>query len=325
MEGHLKRAVLFFVHPGFELLDLSGPCSAFHLACELFRADYRIRVVSTTGGPVQDRAGVVVSSERLGGVGHGDTLLAVGGPAAHEVAQDAESVALMRECGAAADRIGSVCTGAFVLAAAGLLDGRRATTHWRYAGLLQTRHPNVQVEVDRIFIHDRGVWTSAGMTAGIDLALALIEDDCGPETARGVARDMVVYHRRLGGQSQFSALLDLVPPAGRVREVLCFAREHLHEDLSVDRLADIACIGVRQFSRIFVNATGMTPAKAIERMRLEAARPRIEQGMEPLERIALDVGLGSVERMRRSCVSVFGRTPQEMRRNGRNTSAGRAG
>ena len=318
----MKRTISFIVHPGFELLDLSGPCSAFHLASELFGADYRIRVVSTMGGPVRDRAGVTIASERLETAGPSETLLAVGGPAAHEVALDTATMALMRTCGAAADRMGSVCTGSFVLAAAGLLDGRRATTHWRYAGLLQTRHPSVQVEVDRIFIHDRGVWTSAGMTAGIDLALALIEDDCGPETAHGVARDMVIYHRRLGGQSQFSALLDLAPSSGRVREVLCFAREHLRGDLSVDRLADMACVGTRQFSRIFLNATGMTPAKAIERMRLEAARPRIEQGAEPLDRIASDVGFGTVERMRRSCVAVFGRSPQELRRHGRQGCVG---
>jgi transcriptional regulator GlxA family with amidase domain len=155
------------------------------------------------------------------------------------------------------------------------------------------------------------------LTAGIDLALALIEDDCGSDVAKDVARDMVVYHRRLGGQSQYSTMLQMTPSSGRVREVLCHARAHLNEPLSVERLADVAGVGLRQFSRIFLTATGTTPAKAVERLRLEAARPRIEEGSEPIEKIAQDVGFGSAETMCRSFVKTFGRTPQELRRSAR--------
>lgn len=299
------------------MLDLSGPCSAFNLASELYGAEYHIKVVSVTGGPVRDRAGVTIASEGFGDVGQNDTVLAAGGPTAHEYALSETSTALIRESGQKAARVGSVCTGAFLLAAAGLLNSRRATTHWRYAGLLATQYPSIQVDADRIFIRDGHVWTSAGMTAGMDLALALIDDDCGPEVAKGVARDMVVYHRRLGGQSQFSAMLDLAPPSGRVRDALCYAREHLNEALTVERLADNACVSLRQFNRIFFDATGTTPAKAIERLRLDAARSRIEEGLEPFEKIAGDVGFVSVERMRRSCVAIFGRSPQELRRAAR--------
>lgn len=313
----MKRTISFIVHPGFELLDLSGPCSAFNLASELYGAQYPIRIVSVTGGPVRDRAGVSIASEDFGQIGHSHTILAAGGPTAHQFALNEAARTLIRESATTAARIGGVCTGAFLLAAAGILDGRRATTHWRYAGLLKTQYPGIEVDVDRIFIKDRNVWTSAGMTAGMDLSLAMIEEDLGPEAAKGVARDMVLHHRRLGGQSQFSAMLDMAPPSGRIRDALRYAAEHLTEALSVEDLADAACLSLRQFNRVFFNATGTTPTKAIERLRLDVARARIEDGPEPFETIARSVGFGSVERMRRSCVAIFGQSPQELRRSAR--------
>jgi len=316
----VKHTIEFFVYPKFELLDLSGPCAAFNLANELYAANYRIRVVSSKGGGVRDRAGVSIDTERFTTVEDDGTVLAVGGPTAHLHEMDSRARNLFCEHAARANRVASVCTGAFLLAAAGLLDGRRATTHWRYAGLLQTQYPRVQVNTDRIFIKEGNIWTSAGMTAGIDLALALIEDDLGAKGAKGVARDLVVYHRRLGGQCQFSEMLDITPSSGRVRDALCYARDHLSEPLSVERLADVACLSLRQFNRIFLNATGTTPAKAIERLRLELARPGIEETLEPLEIIARESGFGSAERMCRSSVAVFGRTPQELRRSARKSS-----
>jgi transcriptional regulator GlxA family with amidase domain len=264
-----------------------------------------------------DRAGVSVNSEKFTGVVEEGTIMAVGGPAAHLLELDSTTKGLLTEYACRARRVTSVCTGAFLLASAGLLDGRRATTHWRYAGALQTQYPRVQVDADRIFIKDDNVWTSAGLTAGIDLALALIEDDCGAEVAKGVAKDMVVYHRRLGGQSQYSTMLEITPNSGRVREALCYARAHLNTPLSVEALADVAGIGLRQFSRIFLNATGTTPARAVERMRLEVARPKIEEGSEPIEKIAREVGFGSAETMCRSFLKACGRTPQELRRSAR--------
>lgn len=313
----MKQKITFLVHPQYELLDLSGPCSAFNLANELYGAQYLVNVVSALGVPVKDRAGVVVETQRFASIEENETVIAVGGPYAHLHELDSPTKALLGAAASRARRVASVCTGAFLLAAAGLLDGRRATTHWRYAGALQTLYPKVRVEADRIFIQDGKIWTSAGMTAGIDLALGLIGDDFDAKLAKGIARDMVVYHQRLGGQSQFSTMLEITPASGRVRDALCYARDHLDESLPVDRLAEVACLSLRQFSRIFLEATGTTPAKAVERLRLEAARPRIEAQSEALEKIAREVGFGDVERMRRSCANIFGRTPQELRRAAR--------
>ncbi|WNV06264.1 GlxA family transcriptional regulator [Candidatus Methylospira mobilis] len=315
----MKRKIIFFVYPEFESLDLTGPCAAFNLANELSGAGYGINVVSATGGPITARAGLSIESCKLTeGYESAGTILVVGGPTAHLVELDADTKELFAENSRhTANRVGSVCTGTFLLAAAGLLNGKRVTTHWRYAGLLQTQYPMVQVDVDRIFIKDGNIWTSAGMTAGIDLALTLIENDFGADLAKSIAREMVVYHRRLGGQSQYSAMLDMTPPSGRIRDVMCYAREHLGEPLSVNQLADVACLSLRQFNRNFLKATGVTPAKAIERLRLDVARPKIEETSESLEKIAKDVGFGTAEKMCRSCLNVFGRTPQELRRTTR--------
>lgn len=310
----MTRRVDFIVHPGFELLDLSGPCSAFHIATEMHGADYAVRVVSSAGGPVRDRAGVVIDTMRPQAVDPDTTVLAVGGPRAPEQATDTAFSDTFGPILRSAERVGSVCTGAFMLAAAGMLDHRWATTHWRYVARLQHMCPSVRLDADRIFVRDGHVWTSAGMTAGMDLALALIEADLGPAVAAGVARDMVVHHRRPGGQSQFSALLDMVPSSGRVHQALCYARDHLGETLSTERLADAACVSARQLARLFVEATGTTPAKAIERLRVDAARVRIEEAPDAFATIAREVGFGDIERMRRACVATFGRSPQELRR-----------
>jgi transcriptional regulator GlxA family with amidase domain len=204
--------------------------------------------------------------------------------------------------------------GAFLLAASGLLDRRRATTHWQFASRMQSMYPAIRVDGDRIFVNDGGIWTSAGMTAGIDLALAMIEEDLGRETSRRIARLMVVYYRRPGGQLQHSSLLDLEPESDRIRAVLTYIREHLTEALPIEQLAEAACVSVRQFSRAFAAQTGMSPAKAVERMRVESARPRIEDGREPLEVIAPSVGFRDAEHMRNSFVRIFGQSPQAMRR-----------
>jgi transcriptional regulator GlxA family with amidase domain len=232
-----------------------------------------------------------------------------------------ETIGFVRAASAVARRTASVCMGAFLLAASGLLDGRRATTHWRYAPRLQVLYPAIRVDGNRIFFNEAGVWTSAGMTAGIDMALAMIEDDLGREISRAVARLMVVYYRRPGGQLQHSSLLDLDPAQDRIRRVLGFAREHLAESLSVERLADVAHMSLRQFSRAFLAATGMTPAKAIERLRAEAAHSRVEDGRDSLETIARAVGFADPERMRQTFIRVFGHPPREVRRSARTAKA----
>ena len=205
----------------------------------------------------------------------------------------------------ASRRVASVCSGAFILAAAGLLDGRRATTHWSRTAEFARRFPKVRVEPDRIHVKDGPIWTSAGITAGIDLALALIAEDLGEEIAKLTAQQLVVYYRRPGGQSQFSALLELGRPEARFGPLLSWARERLHQSLGVERLADQAAMSPRHFSRAFAAETGVTPAKAVERLRVEAARERIEAGVEPIDSIATRVGFGDPERMRRAFLRAF--------------------
>jgi transcriptional regulator GlxA family with amidase domain len=217
-----------------------------------------------------------------------------------------------------------VCSGAFILAASGLLDGRRATTHWARAAELARAYPQIRVEPDRIFIREGKVWTSAGITAGIDLALALVAEDLGEGVAKRAAQHVVVYHRRAGGQSQFSALLEADGLNGRFSPVLAWARERLDERLSVERLADRAAMSPRHFARAFLSETGMTPAKAIERLRLEAARERIESSSQPIEGVAARTGFGDPERMRRAFVRVFGQPPQALRRSARISDAPRS-
>jgi transcriptional regulator GlxA family with amidase domain len=310
------RSVWVVVFPGFELLDLSGPLCAFNLASGTTRASYRAKVFSPRGGPVTSYSGVSIDTSRALPGHHVDTLLVVGGPADC----DPETVALLRDLAPRARRVASVCTGAFLLAAAGLLDDRVATTHWRYAAELQRRFPTVRVNADRIFVKDGNVWTSAGITSGIDLALALIEDDFGVEVSKAVAREMVVYHRRSGGQSQFSTMLELEPTSDRIRDALKFAREHLHEPLPVERMAGAARISARQFARLFLQETGDTPARAVERLRAEVALPRVQDGTEPIEIIARNVGFGDKERMRRAFLRIYGQPPRALRR----TSAGQS-
>jgi Transcriptional regulator containing an amidase domain and an AraC-type DNA-binding HTH domain len=214
-------------------------------------------------------------------------------------------------------RVTAPCTGAFTLAQAGILDSRRATTHWAYARELQTRYPQIKVEEDRIFIVDGPVWTSAGMSAGIDLALAMVEKDLGVEIARAVAKKMVVYHRRAGGQSQFSALLELEPKSDRIQSALAYAKRNLHTPLSVEQLADAAHLSPRQFSRAFRAETGQSPAKAIENLRVESARLLMEQGQLPIDVVARETGFADRERMRRAFLRAFGQPPQVIRRNAR--------
>ena len=313
MKSDAGRHIAFFVYPGFLLLDLSGPLDAFSTANDLVPGSYRFSFMSVDGGEVFSSAGLGVLTEKGAATGI-DTLVVVGDPGLSEADISGETIALVRKASQRARRTASVCMGSFLLAATGVLDGRQATTHWRYASRMQAQYPAVRVDGDRIYVNDGGVWTSAGMTAGIDLALALIEEDLGRETARRVARLMVVYFHRPGGQFQHSSLLDIDPGSDRIRRVLSHIREHLHDQLHVDQLAEVACLSVRQFSRAFTEATGMSPAKAIERMRVEAARPRVEDGRETLEAIAVAVGFADPERMRRSFVRQFGQSPRAMRR-----------
>jgi transcriptional regulator GlxA family with amidase domain len=245
------------------------------------------------------------------GAGSYDTLLV--GAAPEIVPATPRMLDFLRDAVTSTRRLASICIGAFTLAEAGILDGRRATTHWAYAQELQRRFPKVRVEMDRIFIADGPVWTSAGMTAGIDLALGLVERDMGADIARATAKTLVVHHRRAGGQSQHSAMLELDAKSDRVQDALAFARKNIREALTVEQLADAARLSPRQFSRVFRAETGQSPAKAIENLRLEAARLMLEQGRLHIEEIAQATGFGDRERMRRSFLRAYGQAPQAIR------------
>jgi len=214
-------------------------------------------------------------------------------------------------------RVAAPCTGAFVLAEAGALDGRLATTHWRFAGDLKRRFPKVAVEEDQIFIVDGSIWTSAGMAATIDMALAMIENDHGKDVSRTVARKLVVYHRRAGGQSQLSALLELEPKSDRIQKAIDYANANLRNALSVEELAQVASLSPRQFSRAFTAETGQSPGKAIEHLRVEAARLMIEQGRHSMDVIANEVGFCDRDRMRHAFLRTLGQPPQAVRRVGK--------
>lgn len=309
------RDIAFLVYPGFQIQDLSGPLAAFEVASMSGdNCRYCCHVVSLAGGGIYSSAGLEVMTRKIRAKPY-DTLLVMGGLTLTDpYSQPQVSGQLSRAAMRGGRRIASVCTGAFLLAAAGLLDGRRATTHWKYAARLQRLFPKIKVEGDRIFTKDHGIWTSAGVTSGIDLALAMIEEDFGSEVARYTAQMLVVYHRRPGNQSQFSAIAAMEPESDRIRQVLTYMREHLTEELSTEHLAGIACLSPRQFGRAFLAETGETPAKAVERLRVEIARLKVERSAEPIEIIARTAGFADPERMRRAFIRVTGHPPQSIRR-----------
>jgi transcriptional regulator GlxA family with amidase domain len=310
----MPQTVAVLIFPDFQLLDAAGPITVFEAAGrETTPPAYQLRLIAREAGPVTSSSGVQLVAEAFRDDPL-DTLLVAGGWGTRETSVCAETLDYIRAAAGRARRIVSVCTGAFILGAAGLLDGRRATTHWARAAEFARAYPQIRVEPDRIFIRDGDVWTSAGITAGIDLALALVADDLGEAVARRAAQQLVVYHRRPGGQSQFSALLEADRPGSRFSPLLAWARERLDERLPVERLADCAAMSPRHFARAFAAETGTTPAKAIERLRLEAARERVESGAEPIEGVAAQTGFGDPERMRRAFIRAFGQPPQALRR-----------
>ncbi|BDU18945.1 GlxA family transcriptional regulator [Dyella sp. GSA-30] len=299
------------VYPHFQSLGLAV-ATVFEYA-NLMHGEpaYDLKLISEHGGAVMSSQGFSVNTVPLGD-GEYDTLIVTGD---NECRMPSASLLdYVRDAPNHSRRVASVCTGAFVLAEAGLLDGKRATTHWFHARSFERRYPKVQLEEDRIFVIDGQIWTSAGMSAGVDLALAIIEKDMGVEVARMVARKLVIYQRRGGGQSQFSALLELNAKSDRVQMALAYAKENLASDLSVEALAEAARLSPRQFSRVFREETGQSPAKAIERLRVEAARMMMETSRLPIEVIARETGFGDRERMRQAFLRAFGQSPQSIQR-----------
>ncbi|OCP15047.1 GlxA family transcriptional regulator [Ensifer sp. LC163] len=304
----------FVIFPKFQLMGFAA-VTAFEMAnLEFEEPVYGIELLSETGGEIKSSAGFGVITKAFDDTAY-DTVMFGAGSTIEPMTPGLLEFA--RRSLQSSRRVAAPCTGAFVLAESGLLDGRRATTHWAFARQLQEHFPGVRVEEDRIFIVDGNVWTSAGMTASIDLALAMIEKDHGQDVARSVARKLVVYHRRAGGQSQFSALLDLEPKSDRIQRSIEYAKANLRSLLSVEQLADAAGLSARQFSRAFRGETGQSPAKAVEHLRVEAARMMMEQGRHSMDVIAEETGFADRDRMRRAFLRTLGQPPQTIRRNAR--------
>jgi transcriptional regulator GlxA family with amidase domain len=305
------------VFPDFQLLDASGPISVFEIAGRVAGRPTSIRVLAERPGPVRSSSGVEMMARGLRSASNLSTLIVAGGEGVHAAVRSPGLLAFVRAAARRGVRIASVCSGAYVLAEAGLLDGRRATTHWRRSQHFLASYPSVKLESDKIFVCDGGIWSSAGISAGIDLALAMVTEDFGEDVARQTARQLVLYDRRSGGQSQFSSLLELKAPTGRFAPLLTWARENLDAPLTVEDLAERAGMSSRHFTRAFVAEIGTTPFKAVERLRLEVARQRVQSSSEAIERVAQTTGFRDPERMRRAFLRAFGQPPQSLRRAAR--------
>jgi transcriptional regulator GlxA family with amidase domain len=326
------RVVEVLAFPAVQLLDVTGPMQVFATANDQVTqaggvAPYEIRVVAK-GGRVGQRgksgsksgektvtasAGLAMAALPLPRGTAPDTLIVAGGPGVEAATADPELVDWVRQRAKKARRVASVCTGAFLLAASGALDGRRAATHWSVCKEFARRFPAVKVEPDPIFVRDGSVWTSAGVTAGIDLALALVEQDLGRTVALAVARYLVVFLKRPGGQAQFSEALSLQSAEDEFGALHDWIGKHLADDISLSRLADQAGMSERSFSRHYADATGQTPARTVERLRVEAARRLLSETRLPVKRISQRCGFGSEETMRRSFLRVLAATPQDYR------------
>ncbi|KDN82133.1 GlxA family transcriptional regulator [Kitasatospora cheerisanensis] len=308
------RSVLFVLFDGVQSLDVTGPLEVLSAA-----AGYRIRTASPGGLPVRTGSGLrLLPDEDLAQATAPHTLIVPGGPGTRRPMP--ELVARIAELAEGAARVASVCTGAFLLGEAGLLAGRRATTHWAYSEALARRFPDVTVEPDPIHVRDGRVATSAGVTAGIDLALALVEEDLGRELALGIARHLVMFLRRPGGQAQFSTQLAAqLAVREPLREVQRWITEHPDADLSVEALARRASLSPRQFARVFVAETGTTPGRYVDGVRLEVARRRLEDSDEGIEQIARRSGYRNPEAMRRAFARTLAVSPLDYRRRFRAT------
>jgi len=303
------RRVVVLVFPGFQILDAVGPIEVLHAATRLAAAarnpkpGYRIEVVAPRRGAVTSSNGLAVMAEHgLGDIrGEVDTLVIAGGFGTRTYVQNAAVISWVRRVAARSDRVTSVCTGALLLAEAGLLDGRRATTHWAFADELAARYPKVRVDADSIYLKDGRVFTSAGVTSGMDLALALVEEDLGREIALAAARWLVLFLKRPGGQAQFSAQLSAQTAAREpIRDLQWWIHEHIDEDLSVEALASRAGMSPRNFARVFSREVGATPARYVEIVRVEAARRRLEESSASIDEVAGGCGFGTAETMRRA-------------------------
>ena len=311
--------IVFVVFPGFQSLDLAGPFEVFAgVNAALGRPVYELTVAAMVAGPVRSESGLdVLVPSALADIDPASvgTLVVVGGNGVIAARDDAALVAWVAAAAAGAERIASVCSGTFVLAAAGLLDGVRVTTHWRRATRLAAEHPEIDVDADPIFIHAGRIWTSAGVTAGIDLALAMAESDHGADVAQSVARMLVMFLRRPGGQSQFAtAIWSNAVDHRPVRAAIDLVHADPSAALTVPRLAAAALMSERHFLRVFTREVGCTPAVYVERVRVESARRTLEETELGLDAVAARTGFGTTETMRRAFVRRLGVPPSDYRR-----------
>ena len=326
-----SRRIGFLIYPGCEILDLCGPFDAFYYAnLWLLRfgrtnePGYQCDIIAATPGPVRTKCGIEIpATHGYSDIRDGlDTLVVAGGEDAEQACKDPFLVEWVRSMAPRVRRVASICTGAFILAAAGLLNHRRVTTHWMYSECLATAYPSIQVDSSLIFARDGNIYSSGGITAGIDLAMALVEEDLGREIPLAIARMMVVFPRRPGGQSQFSAYVNFLEE-GKSRpdigELQAWILGHPEDDLSVGTLADRMGMSPRNFARLFRSETGGTPAQFAERARADAARRKLEQTVLPVETIAQECGFGNPERMRRTFQRLFVVSPQDYRARFRST------
>ncbi len=313
----MPKAIHVLAFANMQILDVTGPLQVFASANDLARqrgmpTPYAPSVIASGGGAVMSSAGLAVLAEPLPQT-PSDTLIIAGGWGIYPAAEDQQLVDWVRQHGIHCRRVASVCTGAFLLAASGWLDGRRVVTHWTRCEQLAAQHPNLHVEANPIFINDGPVWTSAGVTAGIDLALAMVEEDLGRDIALDVARHLVVFLKRPGGQSQFSVTLSLQQQGNRFDELHAWIAENLTCELGIPTLAEQAGMSERSFIRHYRADTGQTPARAIELIRVETARRLLSDTGLPVKRIAANCGFGSEETLRRSFLRAIGVTPQAYR------------
>ncbi len=305
------------VSSGFDFLSVAA-LTVFEVANALMSEPaYALSVVSEAGGPTGSSLGNRLETDPILGQAFDTVIFAAG----VNIAPSPAVTAFARDALTTARRVASICCGALILAEAGLLDDRRATTHWATAQDLRRRFPRVKVDEDKIFIVDGPIWTSAGATAGIDMALAMLERDHGPDIARLVAKRLVIYHRRTGGQSQYSALLEINAKSDRIQTALSYARQNLRKPLSVSELASAANLSPRQFTRAFRAETGQPPAKVVENLRVEAARLMMEQTRHSVDFIAAETGFADRARMRRAFIRAFDQPPQVIRRNAKVAAA----
>lgn len=307
----------YFLTDGFQVMAL-GTQSVFEFANVVAKEEiYQVTNYSLGGGEVKSSVGASVNTLPATSEVLADTWMVSGivDPLLGNTSR--AELDFIKAAAGGTKRIAGMCTGAFVLAEAGLLEGRRVTTHWAYASVLQQRFPATRVEADNIFITDGSIWTSAGLSAAMDLVLGMVEKDLGADIANKVARVLVMYHRRSGGQSQHSEMLKLAPKSDRVQIALDYARAHLSSPLSVATLAKAAHLSERQFGRIFLAETGVSPAKAVEQLRLETARHMIERGHHPLEIIARETGFRDRRHLREVFIRKLGVSPQSLRRESR--------